>query len=97
MVESLHMVAAGIRVEVRRGKNESSSALIRRFTRRAQGLGLVHEVRDRRYWQRTKSKNVNHKRALISKMRRERYDDLVKLGKIDPAARKNARGKGGKR
>ena len=92
MVESLHMVAAGIRVEVRRGKNESSSALIRRFTRRAQGLGLVHEVRDRRYWQRTKSKNVNHKRALISKMRRERYDDLVKLGKIDPAARKT-RGK----
>lgn len=93
MVESFHMVAAGIRVEVRRGKNESSSALIRRFTRRAQGLGLVHEVRDRRYWQRTKSKNVNHKRALVSKMRRERYDDLVKLGKIDPAARKNARGK----
>ncbi len=92
MVESFHMVAAGIRVEVRRGKNESSSALIRRFTRRAQGLGLVHEVRDRRYWQRTKSKNVNHKRALISKMRRERYDDLVKLGKIDPAARKT-RGK----
>ena len=96
MVESLDMIA-GIRVEVRRGKNESSSALIRRFTRRAQGLGLVHEVRDRRYWQRTRSKNVNHKRALVSKVRREKYDELVKLGKIDPAARKNARGKGGKR
>ncbi len=76
------------RVEVRRGKNESSTALIRRFTRRAQGLGLVREMRDRRYWKRTKSKNVQHKRALISKDRRERYEELVKLGKIDPTARK---------
>ncbi len=83
------------RVEVRRGKNESSTALIRRFTRRAQGLGLVREMRNRRYWQRVKSKNVGHKRALISKVRRENYNELVKLGKIDPAARKNTRGSRG--
>jgi ribosomal protein S21 len=88
-------MTAGTRVEVWRGKNESSSALIRRFTRRAQDLGLVREVRDRRYWERTRSKNVEHKRALISKTRRENYNELVKLGKIDPAAAKNAR-KGGK-
>jgi len=79
---------ADTRVEVRRGKNESSTALIRRFTRRAQGLGLVREMRDRRYWERSKSKNVGHKRALISKVRRENYNELVKLGKIDPAAKK---------
>lgn len=90
-------MTAGTRVEVRRGKNESSTALIRRFTRRAQGLGLVRDSRNRRYWQRTTSKNVGHKRALISKVRREKYNELVKLGKIDPAARKNVRGKGGKR
>lgn len=90
-------MTADTRVEVRRGKNESSTALIRRFTRRAQGLGLVREIRNRRYWQRTKSKNVGLKRALISKVRREKYNELVKLGKIDPAARKNTRGKGGKR
>jgi hypothetical protein len=89
-------MTAGTRVEVRRGKNESSTALIRRFTRRAQGLGLVREMRDRRYWQRTKSKNIGHKRALISKVRRENYNELVKLGKIDPAARRT-RGKGGKK
>ncbi len=81
------------RVEVRRGKNESSLALIRRFSRRAQGLGLVREMRDRRYFERSKSKNVDHKRAMISKTRREAYAELVKLGKIDPTARKNARGK----
>lgn len=89
-------MTAGTRVEVRRGKNESATALIRRFTRRAQGLGLVREVRNRRYWERARSKNVGHKRALISKARHEKYNELVKLGKIDPAARKNAR-KGGKK
>jgi ribosomal protein S21 len=90
-------MAADTRVEVRRGKNESSAALIRRFTRRAQSLGLVREMRDRRYFERATSKNVDHKRAIVSKVRREKYNELVKLGKIDPAARKNARGKGGKR
>lgn len=83
---------AGTRVEVKRGKNESSTALIRRFTRRAQGLGLVREMRDRRYFERTRSKNVGHKRALISKVRRETYNELVKLGKIDPAAKKVRKG-----
>lgn len=88
-------MAAGTRIEVRRGKNESSTALIRRFTRKAQGLGLVREMRDRRYFKRTKSKNVGLKRALISLARREKYNELVKLGKIDPAAKKIR--KGGKR
>lgn len=83
---------AGTRVEVKRGKNESSTALIRRFTRRAQGLGLVREMRDRRYFERSRSKNVGHKRALISKVRRETYNEQVKLGKIDPAAKKVRKG-----
>ncbi len=85
-------MTAGTRVEVKRGKNESATALIRRFTRRAQGLGLVREMRDRRYFKRTKSKNVGLKRALISKVRRETYNELVKLGKIDPAAKKVRKG-----
>lgn len=76
------------RVEVRRGKNESSASLLRRFTRRAQGLGLVRLMRKKRYYEREKSSNVNHKRALVSIARREKYAELVKLGKIDPAARR---------
>jgi ribosomal protein S21 len=85
-------MTAETRVEVRRGKNESSTALIRRFTRRAQGLGLVREMRDRRYFKRSKSKNVGLRRALISKVRRETYNELVKLGKIDPAAKRVRKG-----
>lgn len=76
------------RVEVRRGKNESAASLIRRFSRRAQGLNLVRMMRKRRYYTRLKSKNVEHARALVSKERRENYNELVKLGKIDPTARR---------
>ena len=79
---------ATARIEVRRGKNESSASLIRRFSRRAQGLGLVREMRKRRYYIRLKSKNVDHKRALIGVGRRASYQELVKLGKIDPTERK---------
>ncbi len=76
------------RVEVRRGKNESATALIRRFSRRAQGLNLVRGMRNRRYYVRIKSKNVQHQRALIRGERIAEYNEQVKLGKIDPAARK---------
>ncbi len=80
------------RVEVRRGKSESTTSLIRRFSRRAQSLGLVRAMRNRRYFARTKSKNVEHARAMIKAGRREAYNEQVKLGKIDPAAR-NTRGR----
>ena len=76
------------RVEVRRGKNESAASLIRRFSRRAQGLNLVRMMRKRRYYTRIKSKNVEHARALVSLERRTNYNEQVKLGKIDPAARR---------
>ena len=77
-----------VRVEVRRGKNESAASLIRRFSRRSQGLGLVRAMRGRRYFSRQKSKNVEHSRAMIRGERIAEYNEQVKLGKIDPSARK---------
>jgi hypothetical protein len=74
-----------VRVEVRRGKNESSASLIRRFSRRAQGLNIVRGLRADRYYVRTKSKNVQHARALIRGARRKDFAEQIKLGKIDPA------------
>lgn len=83
-----------VRVEVKRGKNESSASLIRRFSRRAQGLNLVRMMRKKRYYERQKSKNVDHMRALVSSERREKFNELVKLGKIDLSA---PRGRGRKK
>ncbi len=87
------MVKNAVRVEVKRGKNESSASLIRRFSRRAQGLSLVRSLRTRRYYVRQKSKNVDHKRALIRSARINEYNELVKQGKIDLSAGKTKRGK----
>lgn len=75
------------RVEVRRGKNESATSLIRRFSRRAQTLGLVRAMRQRRYYIRNKSKNVDHMRAMVRGERIADYNEQVKLGKIDPTAK----------
>ena len=81
------MIRAATRVEVKRGKNESAASLIRRFSRRAQGLNLVREMRKRRYYERQKSKNVDHKRALIKSAKIEKFNEQVKLGKIDLSQR----------
>jgi ribosomal protein S21 len=82
---------AAVRVEVKRGKNESSASLIRRFTRRAQGLNIVRSLRGQRFFVRQKSKNVGHARALVKHARKVAYATDVKLGKIDPT--KLSRGK----
>lgn len=76
------------RVEVVRGKNESSASLLRRFSRRGQGLGLVRALRKIRYYSRTKSKNVMHARAMVRGDVIKTYNEQVKLGKIDPNARR---------
>lgn len=85
---------AHVRVEVKKGKNENSSALIRRFSRRVQGTGLIRLMRKRRTYTRNLSKNVEHKRALVTLKRRAEYEELLKLGKIEP---RTERGRGGKR
>jgi hypothetical protein len=80
------------RIEVRRGKAETATSLIRRFSRRAQGLGLVRAMRQKRYYVRLKSKNVDHMRAMVRGECIAEYNEQVKLGKIDPAA-KTGRGR----
>jgi hypothetical protein len=79
------------RVEVVRGKSESAASLIRRFSRRAQGLNIVRGMRSKRYFVRQKSKNVDHMRAMVRGERIGEYNELVKLGKIDPTASKRGR------
>jgi ribosomal protein S21 len=71
-----------INVEVEKNNNESSANVIRRFTKRVQGAGIVPKVRGGRYFNRLKSKNVNRTARLKKNDKREVYEKLVKLGKI---------------
>lgn len=69
-------------VEVEKNNNESSANVIRRFTKRVQGAGIVPKVRGGRYHNRLKSKNVQRATKLKKIGKQEVYEKQVKLGKI---------------
>jgi ribosomal protein S21 len=71
-----------VNVEVEKNNQESTANLIRRFTKRVQGSGIISRMRKNRYFKRMKSRTV-HKMSKLKKLeKRERYETLVKLGKI---------------
>lgn len=71
-----------INIQVEKNPNESTSNLIRRFTKRLQNAGIVPKVRGGRYYERTKSQNSDRKAKLRLLKRKESYEELLKLGKV---------------
>lgn len=69
-------------VEVERNQSESTANLIRRFTKRMQGSGIVQKMRSTRYYKREKSPNVRKSARLLKLKGKQRYEELLKLGKI---------------
>ncbi len=77
-----------INAEVQKSGSESALSVIRKFSRRVQGTGLIQAVRGGRYYARAMSKTVSKKRALKRIARQENYRELVKEGKITEAPRR---------
>jgi len=71
-----------INVQVEKNNNESSANVIRRFTKRVQGAGIIPKVRAGRYYARVKSENVNRVAKLKKLAKKVTYEKLLKLGKI---------------
>lgn len=71
-----------INVKVERNNNESTANLIRRFTKRVQGSGIIPRKRGSRFFEREKSSNVRREKRLKKLERKEEYETLVKLGKV---------------
>lgn len=71
-----------INAEVSKNENESAVNLIRRFSKRVQGTGLIQGTRKRRYASRVKSRMVRRKQTLKVIKRREAVKELIKLGKM---------------
>jgi ribosomal protein S21 len=71
-----------INVQVEKNNNESSANVIRRFTKRVQGAGIVQKVRSTRYYTRVKSENVQRMAKLKKLGKKETYEKLLKLGKV---------------
>lgn len=77
-----------VNVEVEKNQSESTANLVRRFTKRMQGAGIVPKVRGLRYHKRDKSRNVQRHAKLLKLGRQATYERLLKLGKIqDPRSR----------
>lgn len=74
-------------VEVVRNNNESSANVIRRFTKRVQGSGVIKRVRDERYHSRIKSRNVQKTSRLKKLDKKVAYEKLLKLGKVQERER----------
>jgi len=68
-------------VQVEKNTNESSANVIRRFTKRVQGAGIMPKVRSGRYFTRIKSRNVQRVARLKKIVKRVAHDKLVRLGK----------------
>lgn len=75
-------------VEVTRNNNESTANVIRRFTKRMQGAGIVPRMRGARYFSRSKSRNVQREARLKKLDKKERYEELYKLGKLQDTRRR---------
>lgn len=74
-------------VEVEKNPNESSANVIRRFTKRMQGAGIVRRMRDIRYHSRVKSSNVRKESRLKKLAKKAEYERLYKLGKVQETRR----------
>lgn len=77
--------------EVTKNDGESTLNLIRRFSKRVQGAGVITTLRAGRYHTRSKSRAVVRKQALKRISRREEVQELIKLGKMVEAPRRGRR------
>ncbi len=71
-----------VNAEVQKTDGENPLNLMRRFSKRVQGTGLINRMRSRRYHERIKSREVRRKQTLKVIKRRETVQELIKLGKM---------------
>ena len=69
-------------VEVTKTGTENSMGVLRRFTKRVQGSGILPRVRSIRYKDRNQSKGTRKKMTLKKLVRRKLIDIQIKLGKM---------------
>lgn len=71
-----------VNVEITKSGNDNNLSLIRKFTKRVQGSGILSRLRSRRYSVRKLSEYVKKKKTLKKISERGRIRDLIKMGKM---------------
>lgn len=82
--------AMPINVEVSKNNNENAVNLLRRFTKRVRGSGILTRMRGRVYYKRQPSDYVKKMRTIKSIEKRVDIEKLKKLGKM-PEQKKRKR------
>lgn len=73
-----------VNVEVAKSGTENNLSLIRKFTKRVQGSGVLPRLRGRRYSSRNLSEYVKKKKALKRLRRHAEVAEAIKMGKMSP-------------
>jgi len=71
-----------INVEITKNGNDNNLGLIRKFTKRVQGSGILTRLRSRRYSVRKLSEYVRKKRTLKKIAERNKIRELIKMGEM---------------
>jgi ribosomal protein S21 len=71
-----------INVEITKNGNDNNLGIIRKFTKRVQGSGILSRLRSRRYSTRKISEYVKKKKTLKKLAERARIRELIKMGKM---------------
>jgi len=70
-------------VKVYKKEKESSQQVLRRFSKIIKRSGILRDVREKKYYQKPKSGQLQKRSALKKKELREEYNRLKKLGELD--------------
>ena len=76
------MTQTMVNIEVTKGSSENNLSVLRRFTKRVQGAGVLNKVRSKRYTERVPSKNTRRAKTITYLKKKEVTAELIKLGKM---------------
>lgn len=82
-------------IEIQKNPNESNASLLRRFTKKVQGSGILPRVRSIRYSSRTLSPYKVKVQKLSQLGKKAEIEELIRMGKM--ADRADNQNRGGKR
>jgi ribosomal protein S21 len=71
-----------VNIEVEKNSNESNASILRRFTKKVQGSGILPRVRSIRY----ATRQISSYKAKVQKLsrlsRKAKIEELIKMGKM---------------
>lgn len=71
-----------INIEIEKNSNESNASILRRFTKRVQGSGILPRVRSIRYSGRKLSHYKTKVQRLTSIAKKAEIEELIRMGKM---------------